>query len=215
MEGKPINIPYLMMRRMEGCARRKSPLPYAAFVAKILRAFDISPFFNTREEAIIIDSNSLLLMNFSFAQNQWVRLSENVTVKRPRERREAGGNDDDEADIEEFLGTVRDHKDYGYEDAPEGPPLSDPFGDRDRTVNQLLANTSQMLFMMGGMRNDIGELQAQMESMNARLSSTESSSASQMQEMNERISSLEANQASQTRALNDRLRQLQGMGNEP
>lgn len=61
MEGKPINIPYLMMRRMVGCARRKSPLPY------VLRAFDISPYFNAREEATIIDSNSLCHMNFTFA----------------------------------------------------------------------------------------------------------------------------------------------------
>lgn len=54
LEEKPFNIPYLMMKRMEGCARRKSHLPYAAFVAKILREFDISPFFNAREEASII-----------------------------------------------------------------------------------------------------------------------------------------------------------------
>lgn len=50
LEGRSINIPYLIMHKMESCARRKSHLPYAAFVSKILAHFGINPYFNVREE---------------------------------------------------------------------------------------------------------------------------------------------------------------------
>lgn len=69
MQGQAINIPYMMMRRMEACVRKKSPLPYAAFISKILRAFGVNPHFHYREDFFIIDSNSLRRMNFLIGTN--------------------------------------------------------------------------------------------------------------------------------------------------
>lgn len=86
MQQRRVNISYLMMRRMEACARKKSPLLYAAFVSKILKHFKVSPHFHNREEYTIIDSNSIRWMNFTFAQNEWVRLVENMTIRRVRKK---------------------------------------------------------------------------------------------------------------------------------
>lgn len=69
MQQRTINIPYLIMRRMEACARKKSPLPYAAFISKILKHFKINPHFHNKEYYAIIHSNSLLRMNFIYIDN--------------------------------------------------------------------------------------------------------------------------------------------------
>lgn len=65
MQQRRVNVPYPMMRRMEACATKKSPLPYATFISKILKHFKINPHFHNREESTIIDSNSLHRMNFT------------------------------------------------------------------------------------------------------------------------------------------------------
>lgn len=104
LQQQPICIPYLMMRRMESCARKISPLLYAAFISKIVTAFNINPHFHNQEGSSIIGSNSLRGMNFSLIGNQWRRIGENLTTKRARERRESEINVDemeDEMDDEE------------------------------------------------------------------------------------------------------------------
>lgn len=65
MKGQPINIPYSMLHMMASCARKKSPLPYAAFISKILKACNINHHMNKRAGFSIIDSNSLRRMNLS------------------------------------------------------------------------------------------------------------------------------------------------------
>lgn len=73
----------------------------------------------------------------------------------------------------------------GY--APKGPSSSNPHGDRDRMMNQLLDNSFKMLDMMGNMRSDIGGLQDQMASMNDRISRLEETQASQFREFHDLI----------------------------
>lgn len=53
IQQRRVNILYLMMRKIRACARKKSPLPYAAFISKILKHSKVNPHFHNRE-----DSNS-------------------------------------------------------------------------------------------------------------------------------------------------------------
>lgn len=81
---------------MATCTRKKSPLPYAAFISKILKTFNINPSMHTREDSTIIDSNSLRMMNFSLIGNTWKRNAENLTIKRARERRETEAEENED-----------------------------------------------------------------------------------------------------------------------
>lgn len=101
MKGKPINIPYFIMHRMASYARKKSPLPYATFITKILKACNINPHLNKKEDSSIIDGNSLRRKNFSFVHNAWRRLGENLTIRRARERKELEIDVDEEPEYDE------------------------------------------------------------------------------------------------------------------
>lgn len=137
-----------MMQGMVACARRQSPLPYAAFITKILRAFNINPLLHKREESTVIDHNSLRRMNFSLVNNSWLRNSENITMRRARERREMKEEDEEERAEEE-------ENNDSEEEMPQG-------GESQGESVQLLGN---MMRMMEDMRDGIDQINTRLQNL--------------------------------------------------
>lgn len=89
---------------------------------------------------------------------------------------------------------MEDGYDEGYEEEEEeisvDHSFSDPYGNTDWMLSELVENSSRMLSIMREMRNDMGGMQDQLELLTTRVSNLEVALDAQPQDINDLIREL-------------------------